>query len=283
MDKYEIPGFEGFTFANNGRTNMQKRVLTNKDAIALLIDSVVSARQRAGAEHLDANGRGLRITLGEWRDNLGCKHQTSADFTADKKFSAYFNEYTSYGYCGRDGYRSPVNVVDKDDYRPGRTKSYSAKIVPFWYRSRRGHYALTKHGEDRVKELKETKLVEDLATRTWPELKLYDELTAAQSPAVSKMLDEFTAQTPRCTVDDLIREKLEELKDLKDPEVHLTVSGDCTPCNRDIVLVVPFKNPPMSRDELYAMYTEARNARREWRNRSINPCRSGTVCMPNSK
>jgi hypothetical protein len=136
--KFEIPGFEGWKPALGRKTDAIKKVLTNQDALALIIDYLCEKQHKpcADAERSDI------ITLARLWKNPSSMVAAQGHFPgwAD----CYFN--TSYGYLGEnfDSERA-VGGLQQALAKEG-TKQY-------WYRVRRGHYSLTSLGQKRVTEL----------------------------------------------------------------------------------------------------------------------------------
>lgn len=159
--KYEIPGFEGFNFANGYSSDVSKKILSNHDALALIIDEICTTSRYADSSPA-APLWAIRGKATRWR--LRDMHSGS-DYSSWFG-SSYFNSSYAYGHVGAD-INAKGTLITKFDYK---TRTHRNIVVPtYWYRTSHEHYALTVSGQQRVAELRTLRVVPAVAqTQTAP-------------------------------------------------------------------------------------------------------------------
>jgi len=136
---HEIPGFEGYRYSDGHSTNIPKGILTNKDAIVLVIDALrhppTGTNRRDGIPISD-----IKCVMAKWRFGEASEADAST-------FDTYFNASESYG----ESTYGHVAWTKDQSYAVmggGRTSP------TYWYRASHGHYDLTAAGEQRLAQLK---------------------------------------------------------------------------------------------------------------------------------
>jgi hypothetical protein len=144
-NQYEIPGFEGFRNGHGKSTSIAKKILTNQDAIALIIDvsssEIIPWAARTVVLRKFQSWRGQRPTGHGFTNNFGGQY-----FQIGRG-----HMMANYPYCG-DTVSDQRHVFTKS----GVSEKYSTKSVVdvLWYRHSPGRYALTNFGKSHVENLK---------------------------------------------------------------------------------------------------------------------------------
>lgn len=148
-------------FKHGSRTNIAKRVMTNRDAIALIL-------AMSGPMSL----KNIRDTMMTWRQGqanyeyvLERRYVVTANRVRQKvrkvllrptmSFSAYFSFHNSFSQTGKVFDAAPLNVCHSVGYwTPGGWVTHVRfKRTPYWFRLSRGHYAVTAGGLKRLCEV----------------------------------------------------------------------------------------------------------------------------------